>query len=248
MRARLTADERRERARLRSERWRRAHGIGPRKPTQRPWLALRISRSTWYRRMRVATKYVQLTRRFFAERNVTDYRIVESLGATEGAPAAGKAEFIIDITTTGATLAANSLKVLDDGTILRSQANLAASLSADWNRAAREQARIILSQIAAEEEARTTREIVALLPRLNGGFSPKPSASSRPACVSMPMAAAWRSIARKTKPPRLPIGSLRKAPLMQGASYASVAAQDYVFSAANPLYERLMACLPYNPP
>ena len=43
------------------------------------------------RRMRVATKYVNLTRRFFAERGVTDYRIVESLGATEGAPAAGGA-------------------------------------------------------------------------------------------------------------------------------------------------------------
>src|SRR5262249_9024689 len=40
-------EERRERARLRAERWRRAHGIGPRKPAQRPWLALGISRSTW---------------------------------------------------------------------------------------------------------------------------------------------------------------------------------------------------------
>ena len=40
-------------------------------------------------RMRVATKYVNLTRRFFNEHGVTDYRIVESLGATEGAPAAG---------------------------------------------------------------------------------------------------------------------------------------------------------------
>ena len=35
-------------------------------------------------RMRVATKYVNLTRRFFAEHGVADYRIVESLGATEG--------------------------------------------------------------------------------------------------------------------------------------------------------------------
>jgi hypothetical protein len=43
-------EERRERNRLRSERWRRAHGVGPRKPAQRPWLAEGISRSTWYRR------------------------------------------------------------------------------------------------------------------------------------------------------------------------------------------------------
>ena len=79
------------------------------------------------RRLRVATKYLNLTRRFFAEKGVTGYRIVESLGATEGAPAAGTAEVVVDITTTGSTLAANHLKVLDDGIILRSSAVLAAS-------------------------------------------------------------------------------------------------------------------------
>jgi len=78
------------------------------------------------RRLRVATKYKHLTRRFFAEKGVTGYRIVESAGATEGAPAAGIAEVIVDITTTGATLAANHLKVLDDGIILKSQAVFAA--------------------------------------------------------------------------------------------------------------------------
>ncbi len=77
------------------------------------------------RRLRVATKYHNLTRRFFAEKGVTGYRIVESLGATEGAPAAGIAEIIVDITTTGSTLAANNLKILDDGVILRSCAVLA---------------------------------------------------------------------------------------------------------------------------
>ena len=63
---------------------------------------------------------------------MADYRIVESAGATEGAPAAGAAELVVDITTTGATLAANGLKVLADGLILKSQAQLAASLSAPW--------------------------------------------------------------------------------------------------------------------
>jgi ATP phosphoribosyltransferase len=77
------------------------------------------------RRLRVATKYHNLTRRFFAGKGVTGYRIVESLGATEGAPAAGIAEIIVDITTTGSTLAANSLKILDDGVILKSCAVLA---------------------------------------------------------------------------------------------------------------------------
>ncbi|WP_395663201.1 ATP phosphoribosyltransferase [Aestuariivirga sp.] len=78
-----------------------------------------------WRRLRVATKYHNLTRRFFAEKGVTGYRIVESLGATEGAPAAGIAEIIVDITTTGSTLSANNLKILDDGVILKSCAVLA---------------------------------------------------------------------------------------------------------------------------
>lgn len=84
------------------------------------------------RRIRVATKYMNLTRRFFAAKGITGYRVVESLGATEGAPAAGLAELIVDITTTGATLHANGLRVLDDGVILRSQANLCASNAAAW--------------------------------------------------------------------------------------------------------------------
>jgi ATP phosphoribosyltransferase len=84
------------------------------------------------RRMRVATKYLAQTRAFFARHGVVDYRIIESGGATEGAPASGAAELIVDITTTGATLAANGLKILADGLILRSQAQLAASLRQAW--------------------------------------------------------------------------------------------------------------------
>jgi ATP phosphoribosyltransferase len=84
------------------------------------------------RRLRVATKYVTQTRAFFARHGVADYRIVESSGATEGAPAAGAAELVVDITTTGATLAANGLKILSDGVILKSQAQLTASLITPW--------------------------------------------------------------------------------------------------------------------
>jgi hypothetical protein len=50
----MTAAERCEKARLRSERWRRAHGIGPRRPAQKPWLAMGVSRSTYYRRRKQA--------------------------------------------------------------------------------------------------------------------------------------------------------------------------------------------------
>jgi len=84
------------------------------------------------RRVRVATKFMNLTRRFFSQMGVTGYRVVESLGATEGTPAAGLAELIVDITTTGATLKANGLRILDDGLVLRSQANLIASKAAPW--------------------------------------------------------------------------------------------------------------------
>jgi ATP phosphoribosyltransferase len=89
-------------------------------------------RRTHGRRIRLATKYMNLARGFFAQHGVAGYRIVESLGATEGAPAAGLSEVIVDITTTGATLRANGLKVLDDGIILRSQANLISSKVAPW--------------------------------------------------------------------------------------------------------------------
>jgi len=84
------------------------------------------------RRMRVATKYLVQTRAFFARYGLSDYRIAESAGATEGAPAAGSAEIVVDITTTGATLQANGLKILRDGVILKSQAQLAASHIAVW--------------------------------------------------------------------------------------------------------------------
>ncbi|RWF92239.1 MAG: ATP phosphoribosyltransferase, partial [Mesorhizobium sp.] len=80
------------------------------------------------RRLRIATKYWRLTQQFFSQKHgIQVYRIVESLGATEGAPAAGLADVVVDITTSGSTLRANHLKVLADGVILRSQACLAAS-------------------------------------------------------------------------------------------------------------------------
>lgn len=108
------------------------------------------------RRLRVATKYVTLTRAFFAKQGIADYRIVESAGATEGAPASGAAEAIVDITSTGATLAANGLKVLSDGVILQSQAQLAASLSAKWPQATRKTAEMLLSRLAARERAKAS--------------------------------------------------------------------------------------------
>jgi ATP phosphoribosyltransferase len=106
--------------------------------------AFRRAHGRWYR---VATKYLNLTRRFFAASGVTDYRIVESLGATEGTPAAGTADLIVDITTTGETLRANGLKVLDDGIVLHSQAALVASDVASWSPHAREAQNEIMTRL-----------------------------------------------------------------------------------------------------
>lgn len=105
------------------------------------------------RRMRVATKYLAQTRSFFARHGVADYRIVESGGATEGAPATGAAELVVDITTTGATLQANGLKVLTDGVMLKSQAQLAASLRAEWSAEALAAAERLLRIVEARAAA-----------------------------------------------------------------------------------------------
>ena len=101
------------------------------------------------RRMKVATKYMRLTRRFFAAQSVGDYRLVYSAGATEAAPSSGAADLIVDITTTGATLTANGLKVLDDGVILKSQAALTASRFADWSDEVQQAFKGLLSPIEA---------------------------------------------------------------------------------------------------
>lgn len=105
------------------------------------------------RRMRVATKYLIQTRTWFARHGIADYRITESGGATEGAPAAGSAELVVDITTTGATLVANGLKVLNDGVILRSQAQLAGSLRATWDATSLESAERLLRIVEARAAA-----------------------------------------------------------------------------------------------
>lgn len=81
------------------------------------------------RRLRIATKFWRMTQQFFSQKHgIQVYRIVESLGATEGAPAAGSADMIVDITSTGDTLKANRLKILHDGIILKSQACLVSAL------------------------------------------------------------------------------------------------------------------------
>ena len=75
-------------------------------------------------RLRIATKYPNLTTEFMFSRGVTQFKLVKSLGATEIYPFTGSSEIITDITSTGATLKANKLRILKDGIILKSQACL----------------------------------------------------------------------------------------------------------------------------
>ena len=192
------------------------------------------------RKMRVATKYVNLTRGAFARHGISEYRIVESLGATEGAPAAGTAEMIVDITTTGATLAANGLKVLDDGIMLRSQANLVASKAAHWGNGERAAAREILDRIAAQERAHVYREVRtrfagcddALLEQVRSRFG-----------VVSPFGGPTSSgmLTLHCPPAQVPAlaGFLRD----NGADTVSVVALDYVFARDNPLFGTLEAAL-----
>ena len=76
------------------------------------------------KRLRVGTKYPNLTREFLFSKGVTQFKLVNSLGATEIYPFTGSSEIITDITSTGETLRANNLRILKDGEILRSSACL----------------------------------------------------------------------------------------------------------------------------
>jgi ATP phosphoribosyltransferase len=191
------------------------------------------------RRLRVATKYVNLTRAFFADHAVGDYLIVESLGATEGAPASGAADLIVDITTTGATLAANALKVLDDGVILRSQANLVAALAADWDEPRLKALKALLDRIAAEEQARTLREVRVAVPGDVRQLCE--DAADRFGCeapfgveAGVPLVLHCRMQALYGL-----VDFLRD----KGADVVSVGQPEYVFRARNPLYEKTVARL-----
>ena len=90
-------------------------------------------RSKKNKRLRVATKYPNLTNNFLISKGVTQYKLIPSLGATETYPFIGSAEIISDITSTGKTLKDNDLRVLKDGLILKSSACLFISKNKNLN-------------------------------------------------------------------------------------------------------------------
>src|SRR5208337_4679351 len=179
------------------------------------------------RKMRVATKYVNLTRNFFAAHSIADYRIVESSGATEGAPAAGTAEMIVDITTTGATLAANGLKVIDDGVILRSQANLVAARAAAWEKAQRETARLLLDRIAAQKRAEAVREVRTRFAGMNDTLL---AMAREKFGVASPFGGPTSSGMLTLHVPPDNVHALASFLREHGAEAVSVAALDYVYA------------------
>ena len=190
------------------------------------------------RKMRVATKYVNLARAFFARHGIIDYRIVESLGATEGAPAAGSAELIVDITTSGATLAANGLKVVEDGLILRSEANLVAGRQAVWGLAERETARVILDRIAADARARAFREVRVQLPRCDEALL---AAANTRFGVLAPFGAPAAGSGLTLHCPADRVFELAGFLRDQGALVITVTELEYVFSGDNALAAQLEA-------
>ena len=195
------------------------------------------------RKMRVATKYVNLTRNFFSDHGITDYRIVESTGATEGAPAAGTAELIVDITSSGATLAANALKVIDDGIMLRSQANLVAARTAKWGDNEHAIARILFDRLAAETRARAFREVRtrfaacsdALLAEARERFG-----------VAAPFGGPTSSGMLTLHCPPGRVHALATYLRDRGAETVTVTDLNYVFTRDNSLYARLEKSLAAN--
>ena len=102
-------------------------------------------------RLRIATKYHRLVREFLREAGVAEYQLVDSQGATEGTVRNLTAEAVADITSSGDTLRANHLKVLADGLILRSQAELFAARAAIWDGPARATLAALCAQLGVAQ-------------------------------------------------------------------------------------------------
>lgn len=102
-------------------------------------------------RLRIATKYHRLVRDFLTAQGVADYQLVDSQGATEGTIRNLTAEAVADITSSGETLRANHLKILSDGLILQSQAELFLSRQAEWDAPTRAALTALVRQLGLPE-------------------------------------------------------------------------------------------------
>ena len=159
-------------------------------------------------------------------------------GALALSPSSTSRERTVDITTTGATLAANGLKVLDDGVMLRSHANLVASRDADWSDEARETARIILDHIAASARARKYKEVRTRFAACNDALLSE--AHNRFGVVS-PFGGPTSSGMVTLHCPPTQLYALGSFLRDHGAETVSIASLEYVFDRDNPLFAKLQA-------
>lgn len=188
------------------------------------------------RRLRVATKYYALTRAYFDAHGLDDYAIIASQGATEGAPAANSAEAIVDITTTGATLAANHLKVVDDGVILKSQAWLAASRAAAWGEG--ELAALAFLTAAIEPRTKAKSDCVVRATPGPTGASPLIAVGQRAGLTLLGSAAAVDFSC-----PEKDSARASDALLAAGAARVTVLTPDDLLESGNPAFDRFLGGL-----
>jgi ATP phosphoribosyltransferase len=106
--------------------------------------------------LRVATKFPNLVRSFFALHGLTSLHLIQAEGTLEVAPAIGCADVIADLVSTGTTLRDNRLKQVEDGMILESEACMIANRGALKSRSevlamARQLLEILVAHLRATE-------------------------------------------------------------------------------------------------
>jgi ATP phosphoribosyltransferase len=201
------------------------------------------------RSLRVATKFSRLTRDFFSDRGIVEYSLVGSLGATEGAPAAGVADFVVDLTSTGTTLAENHLKEISGGTVLQTEACMVASIgSALWTSRAMAALEHLVEQIEARMRAASRLVLRFSVPsqvsshvrlELTGKFG----------CVL----SSWDGSADSTTTdgrtymvalcPRAKLYSVVKSLKSSGAAGIIVDRGEFIFEGASPAFEKFKQML-----
>ncbi len=206
------------------------------------------------RALRVVTKFPNLTRDFFHRHGVTYFTLVSADGALEAAPAMGYGDMIVDITETGVTLRDNHLKILDGGTVLRSQACLIGNRRTLGASATKREAVRNLLELA---EARLRVQGYHVLTANIQGASPEAvaehvlahgetSGMQGPTIAPVfpkesriaPLGADWYAVTVVVESPLLlsAVDHLRAS----GASGITVVRPDYVFGAQSESYERLL--------
>ena len=189
--------------------------------------------------MRVATKYLNLTRRYFREAGLANYRLAPSDGATEGAPAAGAAEIVVDITSTGETLRANHLKIVG-APILRSEAQLRASIAAVWTDRTLETLRAVIERVEAREAARERVVLRCDLPGIDRADLDAALATTGASLVTLE----GNALAAEAAKPDAYATAMALRDL--GASRVESTAPDMLYGTGSDVFERVRSALLRN--